>query len=52
MKSATKFFKGVAYHQQVNDVNQVMATLLKIAKTYDSVHEYASAFKYGHEQLA
>ena len=29
-----------------------MRTLVKLAKTYDSVDNYASAFKYAHEALA
>ena len=42
----------MSYHQQVNDRNRVMGTLVKLAKTYDSLHDYASAFKYAHEALA
>lgn len=51
-KALPNFLRGLSYHQQVNDRNRVMGTLVKLAKTYDSVHDYASAFKYAHEALA
>jgi len=51
-KALPNFLRGLSYHKQVNDRNQVMGTLVKLAKTYDSVHDYASAFKYAHEALA
>jgi signal transduction histidine kinase len=51
-KALPNFLRGLSYHKQVNDRNQVMGTLVKLAKTYDSVHDYASAFKYAQEALA
>jgi len=51
-KALPNFLRGLSYHKQVNDRNRVMATLVKLAKTYDSVHDYTSAFKYVHEALA
>ena len=50
-KALPNFLRGLSYHQQLNDRNQVMGTLVKLAKTSDSVHDYASAFKYAHEHL-
>jgi len=50
-KALPNFLRGLSYHKQFNDRNQVMGTLVKLAKVYDSVHDYASAFKYAHEAL-
>ena len=51
-KALPNFLRGLHYHQQLNDVNQVMSTLLYIAKTYLALGNNDSAFEYGHESLS
>src|SRR5438874_2496199 len=43
--------RGLYYHIQFNDRNQVMRTLLDIAKTYSALGNNDSAFNYANESL-
>lgn len=51
-KALPNFLRALSYHKQVNDRNQVMRTLINLAKTYDSVRHYTAAFRYANEALA
>ncbi len=51
-KALLNFLRGLQYHQQFNDRNQVMRALLDIAKTYLVLTNDDSAFKYGNEGLS
>jgi signal transduction histidine kinase len=50
-KALSNYLRGLEYHKQVNDHNQVMYLLVELAKTYDSIHDYPSSLKYAHEAL-
>jgi tetratricopeptide (TPR) repeat protein len=51
-RALPNFLRGLLYHRQTHDRNQVMRTLVNLAKTYDSAHNYATSFRYAHEALA
>ncbi len=51
-KALTNFTIALEYHKQLNDRNQVMRTLLDIAKTYLALGNNDSALKYGNECLS
>lgn len=51
-KALPNFLRGLAYHKQLNDVNEVKRTLLDIAKTYFAVGNYTAAIKYAREGLS
>jgi hypothetical protein len=46
------FLEGLTLHRKLNDRNQVMRTLLDIAKTYVELGNDSAALKYGKEGLA
>ncbi len=45
------FLKGLAYHRQMNDRNQIKRTLLDIAKTYAAENNNTAALQYAREGL-
>jgi tetratricopeptide (TPR) repeat protein len=51
-KALQNFLRGLYYHQQYNDGNQVMTSLVAIAKTYLALGNNDSAFKYANESLS
>lgn len=51
-KALQNFLRGLAYHKQLNDVNEVQRTLLDIAKTYFALNNNTAALKYAREGLA
>lgn len=52
LKALENFSRGLAYHKQLNDVNEVKRTLLDIAKTYFAIDNNAAALKYAREGLS
>ena len=50
-KALPNFTRGLIYHQQLNDRNPVMRSLVDIAKTYLTLGNDDSAFKYANESL-
>jgi tetratricopeptide (TPR) repeat protein len=50
-KALANFIKGLSYHKQFKDVNQIKRTLLDIAKTYAALRDQALALKYAKEGL-
>ncbi len=51
-KALPNFLRGLSYHKLVNDRNQVMRTLVNVAKTHLALQNNDSAFKYAEEALA
>ncbi len=51
-KALPNFLRGLDYHKQYNDRNQVMGALLSIANTYLALGNNDSAFKYANESLS
>lgn len=45
------FLKGLAYHRQFNDINQIKRALLDIAKTYYGENNNHDALQYAHQDL-
>lgn len=50
-KALYSFLQSLPYHQQLNDISQVIRTELDIAKTYLSLKNDSAALKYGYEAL-
>jgi tetratricopeptide (TPR) repeat protein len=50
-KALLNFLRGLEYHKQYNDRNQVMSALLSIANTYSALGNNDLAFKYASESL-
>ena len=50
-KALPSFIRGLSYHQQYNDRNQVMRSLTDIAKTFLATGNIDSALKYGMKTL-
>jgi tetratricopeptide (TPR) repeat protein len=46
------FLRGLAYHEQSNDKNQVKRVLLDIAKTYAAKNNFSASLKYVREGLS
>lgn len=51
-RALQNFIRGLAYHKQLNDVNEVKRTLLDIAKTYLAVNNNIAALRYAREGLS
>jgi hypothetical protein len=50
-KALCNFLRGLNYHKQYNDRNQVMNALLVIARTYLAMKNDTAAIRYAHEGL-
>jgi tetratricopeptide (TPR) repeat protein len=51
-KALPYLLKSLEYHQQANDVNQIMYISIDVAKTYLALKDNDSARRYAHEALA
>jgi len=45
------FLKGLFYHEQFKDINQIKRALIDIAKTYFALHNDSAALRYAREGL-
>ena len=51
-KALQNFLRGLVYHRQLNDINEVKRTLLDIAKTYFELTNNTAALRYAREGLS
>lgn len=51
-RALQNFLRGLSYHKQLNDVNEVKRTLLDIAKTYFVIHNNPASRQYALEGLS
>ena len=45
------FLKGLLYHEQFKDINQIKRALIDMAKTYFALHNDSAALRYAREGL-
>jgi tetratricopeptide (TPR) repeat protein len=50
-KALPNFIRGLNYHKQSNDRNQIMRTLVDMAKTYHALQNDTAALRYAREAL-
>ncbi|MEJ7680845.1 MAG: tetratricopeptide repeat protein [Segetibacter sp.] len=50
-KALPNFIRALDYHRQLNDRNQLMRTLIDLAKTYYALQNNISALEYAQDAL-